>query len=122
MEQRKPIADLYAKFPKEKELANLEYAMHEVIDQLAEEVEGLRKYPSYLDIDTDLKDPLEGEEMRYCINVDLGMKLDEMGNLSKEDKNKITTNAAFMLRARLDKLRKDLEWKLMKATSDALHE
>ena len=120
MEQRRPISELYAKLPKEKELANLEYAMHEVIDQLAEEVEGLRKYPSYLDIDTDLKDPLEGEEMRYCINVDLGMKLDEMGNLSKEDKDKITTNAAFMLRARLDKLRKDLEWKMTKAASDAL--
>ena len=121
MEQKKPpLADFYASFPKEKNLANLKSSLHEVIDHLAAEAEGLRKFQSYLDIDIDLKDPLEGEEMRYCINVDLGMKLDDIDSISEEVKNTINTNAAAMLRKRFIQLKTDLVRRMEKAENDSL--
>lgn len=119
MEQRRPISELYAKLPKEKELVNLEFAVHQVIDQLAKESEGLRKIQSFFDLDKAVDEPLDDDEIDYCADVFLDMKLDE-ADLPKELKNTIATNAALMLRARIDKLRKDLEWKMTKATSDAL--
>ena len=84
------------------------------------EAEGLRKFQSYLDIDIDLKDPLEGEEMRYCINVDLGMKLDDIDSISEEVKNTINTNAAAMLRKRFIQLKTDLVRRMEKAENDSL--
>lgn len=119
MEQRRPISELYAKLPKEKELVNLEFAMHQVIDQLAKEAEGLRKIQSFFDLDKAVDEPLDDDEIDYCADVFLDMKLDE-ADLPKELKNTIATNAALMLRDHLDKLRKDLEWKMTKAASDAL--
>ena len=119
MEQRRPISELYAKLPKEKELVNLEFAVHQVIDQLGKESEGLRKIQSFFDLDKAVDEPLDDDEIDYCADVFLDMKLDE-ADLPKELKNTIATNAALMLRARIDKLRKDLEWKMTKATSDAL--
>ena len=120
MEQRKSIAELYAKLPKEKNLAYLEAELHKIIDQLTEQVEGLRKFKSYLDIDTDVKDPLEGDEMIYCADVVIDMNLDDMNAVSREDKEMIATNAASMLREKLDDLKNDLEWAMTKAASDAM--
>lgn len=120
MEQRLPLMDLYAKLPKEKNLAYLEAELHKIIDQLTEQVEGLRKFKSYLDIDTDVKDPLEGDEMIYCADVVIDMNLDDMNAVSREDKEMIATNAASMLREKLDDLKNDLEWAMTKAASDAI--
>lgn len=120
MEQRKPLAELYAKFPKEKELANLEYALHEVIDQLAKEAEGLRKFQSFFDLEKAADEPLEDDEIDYCADVFVDMEIDDVPGITKANKNIVATHAANMLRERLEKLRNILEWKMTKATSDAL--
>ena len=120
MEQRRPISELYAKLPKEKELVNLEFAVHQVIDQLGKEAEGLRKYQSFFDLDKAVEEPLEDDEIDYCADVACQMNLDDIPNLPRTVKEQIETKAAFMLCERLESLRNDLEWKMTKATSDAL--
>lgn len=120
MEQRLPLMDLYAKLPKEKNLAYLEFEIHQIIDQLTEEAEGLRKYQSFFDLDKAVDEPLEDDEMDYCADVVLDMKLEDIPGLSREVRYQIETHAANMLRERLEKLKNDLEWAMTKAASDAI--
>ena len=58
--------------------------------------------------------------MRYCVDVVLDMKLDDIDSISEEVKNTINTNAAAMLRKRFIQLKTDLVRRMEKAENDSL--